>query len=265
MIRTMVAEGLYYPEDGEELIEQIRAVLAQSSQVPGNSSVVLAPYGSYEIVLPYIVPALRAAIPHPEVIVILAPPNSSATPGILLPESEVFATPLGNVEVDQPVTGQLRGAETLFPVDEIAHLRDHSIEIMLPVLHYLFGNTPIVPLLVGPLEPRALQTAAHSLQKALEHRRWMVLVSANLSGFTSPRRAAVRAREILRLLMNDPGPAVLDGMLMVPDPPRSFWPILLGHLLAPAGTRPELLHRGTFETEYEDDTGSVVFASIAYR
>lgn len=264
----MVAEGLYYPGNRKELASQIRHVLAGCTAVPGSSVVVVGPYGSYDITLPYLVPAFRAAVAKPDVLLILAPPSTlegAHNPPVLLPESDSFATPLGTMPVETAIHEQLLARGDLFALDEYAHLRDHSIEIMLPILHYLYGATPIIPLLVGAMDGRSLEQIAGILRTTLAGRRALTVVSANFSGFTTPREADCRSRQIMRILLDTPGTAALEPLEMMHDPPRSIWPIMVGHLLAPGGTRPEVLQRGAFETEYDDDTGSVIFAAIAYR
>jgi hypothetical protein len=67
-----------------------------------------------------------------------------------------FQTPLGIAPTDSSYIDRLVAhyGEGLFDDELLAHLPEHSIELEVVFLQYLFGNTPfrIVPLLVGPFQ-----------------------------------------------------------------------------------------------------------------
>ena len=261
----MVADEMYYPGDPDELRRSLQRAVADTPVVSGSARVVVGPYGSYDLTLSYVMHALKAAANvQPARILLLAPPNTPTEGRALLPESAAFATPFGSLPVDSGILHQLIGSSTLFEIDEFSHLRDHSIETMLPALHYLFGPIPIIPVLVGKMAPSMLRHTARVLSTTLKRQDCITVVSANLSGFATPREADARARGVIRLLLESPGEKILHAMETLENPPRSLWPIILGHLLAEPSSRPLILDSGTFETDYDGDTGSVVFAAIAY-
>lgn len=261
----MVADEMYYPGDPDRLRALLQQALGDSRTIPGTARIVVAPYGAYNVTLNYVMQALRAAAAgRPQAVMVLAAPHAIVTERFLLPESDAFATPFGTLPVDTRTLHQFNASSPLFEFDEYAHLRDHSIELMLPILHYLFGPIPILPVLVGSLTPEILRDGTDILRGALESSDILTVVSANLSGFTTPREADARSRRLIRLILDSPGDSILDTMETMEDPPRSLWPILCGHVLAGAAAQPLILGRGTFETEYEGDTGTVQFASIAY-
>lgn len=267
MIRAMVADGIYYDDDPDTLRTQLQEAFRRSAAVRGSARVVVAPYGAYSLTLPYIAQALKSAGEDtPECVVVLAPPNSAMPAAIMLPESETFATPFGELPVSQvAMAALLTRYDTLFAIDEIAHLQDHSVEIMLPAIQYLFGDVPILPLLVGEISADQTSVAREAITRVLEGKRSLIVAAANLSGFVPPHEADARARKLVRLMMTSPGDEIVRSVETYEDPPRSLSTIVLAHLLAGADTRPDVISRGTFETEYEGDVGTVVFASIAYH
>ncbi|POR05421.1 hypothetical protein AU468_00665 [Alkalispirochaeta sphaeroplastigenens] len=261
----MVAEGLFYESDPGQLRKTLQRALANTSATPGHSRTVVAPYGAYSITLPYVMKALRTVLDQrPQVIILLAAPHADARGRVLLPESTSFATPFGELPVETGAVSTLAKTSTIFQFDEVAHLQNHSLELMLPPLHYLFGPVPLIPLLVGELTPLEIRYVARTLAHLAAEGQALTLVSANLSGFTTSREADVRARTMIRLIMDSPGEAILTPLETITSPPRSLSPLAVGHILAGDTTRPSLLSRGTFETDYHGETASVVFASIAY-
>lgn len=265
MVRELVGEDYYYPGDPDILRAMLRSALRSVAAPPGDAAVVVAPYAAYAHAIDYIVTSLSAASArHPTAVLILAPCHAPAPGRVMLPESEAFATPFGLLPVATELIETLVGAHPAFGVDEIAHLREHGVELMLPALHYLLGRTPIIPCLVGSLEPPEIPAIAAALRERLGEVRLLTVVAANLSGFAAPRLADARARKLIRLVMSAPGDLVAQHLPTIEDPPRSLWPLALGHACAGATVRPRILSRGAYDTEFDGDTGSVEFASIAY-
>ena len=265
MVRPMVADGVFYPSDPAALKSRLQRAFIEARVPRGHATVVVAPYGSYDLMLSYIAGSLRATdISDPEFVLLLAPPDASLWDRILIPESDAFATPFGEIPVHREICRSLVAADELFTVDEVAHLQNHSIEVFLPAIHYLFGPVPIVPLLVGRLSGQKLVAAQSHLTRVTTEARNLVVGGANLSGFTDPSEADARARKLIRLVMTGPGERILENLDTLEDAPRSLSTLVLSHLLAGEECRPAVLARGTFETEFEGHVGGVVFASIAY-
>ena len=263
MIRAMVADGVFYTADAATLKDELNRAFREVRVQRRDARVVVAPHGAYEISLPYVAESLTsAAETAPECVVIVAPPSGTGR-NVLLPESQAFETPFGIVPVDQTVCTAIIDDEIVL-TDEIAHLQDHSVEVMLPALYHLFGPVPIIPLLVGELSWDKLTQVQQALTGALGTRSTLVVAAANLSGFVGPAEADARARKLIRLLMTGGGSAILSRIDTLENPPRSLSALVLAHLLAGENTRPEILSRGTFETDFDGEVGSVIFASVAY-
>lgn len=261
----MVGEDIYYPGDPDILRRQLQTTFLETNTLSENAPVVVAPYGAYSHSAAYIAGALKAAgSATPEIVIVLAPPHSTTTGMVLLPESDRFETPFGELPVAMSLLEQLKSSCRYFVDDEIAHLQNHSIEVLLPAIHYHFGTVPIVPLLVSQLSRDQILPVTDALVAIAGDRTSRVIVSANLSGFTTPTEADAVSRKLIRLLMTAPGRGIVDSIATFEAPPRSMWPLVVGHIFAGVHTRPQILKRGTFDTEYEGDVGSVVFSSIAY-
>lgn len=57
-----------------------------------------------------------------------------------------WSTPLGDAEVDKKLAQSLLG--DVIKADEAAHMHEHSIEVQLPWLQYLYGKVRIVPIVM---------------------------------------------------------------------------------------------------------------------
>ncbi|MBS7643344.1 AmmeMemoRadiSam system protein B [Candidatus Bathyarchaeota archaeon] len=76
----------------------------------------------------------------PALIVILGPNHTGLGSGISIMADGSWKTPFGNVEVDKEVAEKILRASKLIDVDDTAHAYEHSIEVQLPFLQYLYGS-----------------------------------------------------------------------------------------------------------------------------
>lgn len=265
MMRAMVGEDIYYPGDPETLRPMLQRAILDSDTPPAAARVVVAPFGGYQFTLSYLGMSMRAcSLAKPEIAVVIAPPNDDEVRYAMLPEAESFATPFGALPVATDVVRSLVAGSDLFQYDEFAHLADHSIELLLPPLHYLFGPIPIIPILLGRVDTDRLPEIADTITASISNRSSITILGANLSGFATLEESDGRSRQIVRLLMTSPGRAIVENLRTMENPVRSLATIAVGHILAGERARPSVLARGIFDTEYNGDTGSVALAAIAY-
>ena len=80
----------------------------------------------------------------------------------LLYDSGQWGTPLGIIDIDEELCAAIRAESgDLIHADRSAHSREHSIEVQVPFIQYLFETARIVPLLVPPL------ASAHRIGEAV--------------------------------------------------------------------------------------------------
>ncbi len=97
-------------------------------------------------------------------VIILSPSHYVPIQGVSLPEPEVtaYATPLGNVPVDQEVCNVLRASKGFVTVPG-AGVREHAIEVQLPFLQKRLGTFRLVPLICGPVGAVDLTAVSRAL------------------------------------------------------------------------------------------------------
>jgi MEMO1 family protein len=76
--------------------------------------------------------------------VILGPNHTGYGYPVSLWVGDGWSTPLGEVEIDKKLAQKLLG--TVIKADETAHIHEHSIEVQLPWLQYLYKKIKIVPI-----------------------------------------------------------------------------------------------------------------------
>ena len=150
MVREAMVEGIFYPADRPELIATIQALLANSRILPGKSRLIVSPHGSFEFSGAIMADAYKAVSAcQPQRILVIGPCFHKKTSSIYLPESGLFRTPLDESPVDQQFIDALLDTSTVIVQNDLPHLEEHSIEVQLPFIQYLFPQVPIVPILLG--------------------------------------------------------------------------------------------------------------------
>ena len=123
---------------------------------------------------------LAAQRGHIRRVVILGPAHFARRADAAVPECRAFATPLGEIEVDQSGCALAAGLPAV-TLSTGAHAREHSIEVQLPFLQRSLGpDISIVPIAVGRVETRLLADVISAL--------WMddstaVVISTDLSHY----------------------------------------------------------------------------------
>ncbi len=131
-------------------------------------------------------------------VVMLGPSHYVGFRGLALPGVAAMATPLGDLEVDQAIAGELLASSLVLESVE-AHSREHSLEVQLPFLQHVLPGIPVVPLLTGDVDPAA---AATLLGDVLSDET-LLLISSDLSHYhsaaTARRLDAATAKAINRI------------------------------------------------------------------
>lgn len=131
-----------------------------------------------------------AALPTAETYVILGP-NHTGMGSPVAVSVETWQTPLGEVEVDKEFVDLLPG--NIIDRDEIAHQREHSIEVQLPFIQHTQRDFKIVPVCIGLQDEESALEIGDEIREAVKRSRKKVVVIAS-SDLTHYQPAAI-ARE----------------------------------------------------------------------
>ncbi len=95
-----------------------------------------------------------------------------------------WATPLGVVDVDIDFINELIRLYPLLNDDALAHTREHSIEVQLPFLQYIYGNNfKLVPIVIKDIVFEEAQQFAIALKKAIEllNKKAVIIASSDFT------------------------------------------------------------------------------------
>lgn len=265
-IRPPLVDGLFYPARKEALAAAIDGLLARTDTPRAARLAVISPHAGYEYAGPVMGAAFRAIADRPvRTAVLIGPVHRDAENAVYLPESAVFATPLGTVPVDEEALSALAAADPLFQKNDIPHLEEHCLELQLPFLLRLFPGLSIVPMLVGTHGRAGAETLAHALSDVFSSREagTVFVVTINMASYMSGRDTAAENAEMEALLTRRDW----KGILAAAEARRvsACGPACAAALLALAGEgcRVELLARGRSEDPDEEPPHTVAYAALS--
>lgn len=109
-------------------------------------------------------------------VIILAPSHTTFYNGIALPDYTVYKTPLGDIPVDYKVLQKLEKS-SLFRKYQLAHDKEHAVEMQLPLLQKTIQDFHIVPLVVGHMTPESVVAMSSELKKIIDDTTLVVVSS----------------------------------------------------------------------------------------
>ena len=127
----------------------------------------------------------------PDVVVVLGPNHTGYGSALALMDAGIWQTPLGDVEVDTAVAHEVVSKTPLVDVDEIAHKYEHSIEVQLPFLQYLYGDKfRLVPICFGMQDLASAEEVGRALVEVLAERNAIIIASSDFTHYESQASAA---------------------------------------------------------------------------
>ncbi len=212
-IRPPAVAGLFYPDEPEVLNTTVASLLrlAIESHPPGATppKVLLVPHAGYVYSGATAARGFASLAPFSAEIrrvVILGPCHRVAVDGIAIPSSQVFSTPLGQVDIDQHAIEAIHTLAGVV-VHDAAHRLEHSLEVQLPFLQEVLRDFTVLPLAVGHAAPEMVSAVIEALWGGPET---LFVISTDLSHYHRYETAVALDGETVRRLLALQGPIQPD-------------------------------------------------------
>jgi MEMO1 family protein len=184
MVRQAAVAGAFYPADAAMLRHTITELLKSSlaSSKTEQPKALIAPHAGYVYSGPIAGQAYAQLITHAEIIrrvILLGPVHRVPVRGLALPKADRFATPLGEIPVDQDAIRRLARMPQV-TVSEAAHAFEHSLEVQLPFLQSVLHDFSLVPLAVGDATAEEVADVLEALWGGPET---LIVISSDLSHY----------------------------------------------------------------------------------
>ncbi len=157
LVRRPAVAGRFYPGDRSSCIQMIEQCLPSEidADIPEEVVAGLVPHAGWAYsgeIAAQVFAAIHAQ-GAPETVVLLSSAHRWGGPGFAVYGRGRWATPLGEVEVDEELaTATIKAGDGLLTNSPQAHADEHSAEVQVPFIQYLFPEAKILPILAPPQE-----------------------------------------------------------------------------------------------------------------
>jgi AmmeMemoRadiSam system protein B len=211
-IRRPTVASQFYEGDAEKLKAQIRACFLHRLGPkkipetnfhihPRNIVGLICPHAGYLYSGPVAANAFYelAVDGKPDTVVLLGPNHTGYGSGLALMREGVWRTPLGDVEVDSGIADAILNETSVVDIDEVAHRYEHSIEVQLPFLQFLYGNAfKIVPICFLMQDYDSAEEIGRALVEALDATNTVVIASSDMTHYEPAKFATAKDQAALK-------------------------------------------------------------------
>jgi MEMO1 family protein len=203
-VRYPAVAGLFYPEDPDALRNVIQQLLANAhpeANLPAPPKALIVPHAGY----PYSGPVAAAAYSLIEPlrhtitrVVLLGPSHRVYLRGIAVPQVAMFATPLGDIPIDESGRRSLmRRGDVL--ASDTAHELEHCLEVQLPFLQTVLDQFTLLPLVIGSTNTEHVASVLGEVWGGAET---LIVASSDLSHYLSYDNAQALDAETANAIVN---------------------------------------------------------------
>lgn len=186
-IRKPAVAGTFYPGHSAALTDMVSGLLADASQAaqphaPSRPKAIIVPHAGYVYsgaTAARAYAGLAAARQTIRRVVLIGPVHRVAVRGLALPGAARFATPLGEVALDQQAIATIRQLPQVVE-SAPAHAHEHALEVQLPFLQTVLDDFTLVPLAVGDASAAEVAEVLELLWGGPET---LIVISSDLSHF----------------------------------------------------------------------------------
>ncbi|MEW6189417.1 MAG: AmmeMemoRadiSam system protein B [Actinomycetota bacterium] len=221
--RKPAVAGMFYQVDPNSLRAQLEGCFL-SSLGPGSLPKVnpkgehriiglISPHAGYMYSGPVAAHGFhRLARDQESKLAIILGPNHSGIGSPVAISKRVWNMPLGSVEIDSEVAQEIESSPAINE-DEMAHIREHSIEVQLPFLQYLYGpRFKFVPICMLEQSLETSLKVGEILAEALKRREAIIIASTDFTHYEPHSQAQKKDKKALQAIL-ELDPHKLDAVV----------------------------------------------------
>jgi MEMO1 family protein len=211
-IRRPTVAGQFYEGDAEALRAQIKGCFLHTigpqklpqtnfQNHPRNIVGMICPHAGYLYSGPVASSAYYelALDGKPDTVVLLGPNHTGYGTALSLMREGAWQTPLGKVEIDTKMADFILHETSVVDVDDLAHRYEHSLEVQVPFLQCLYGESfKIVPICFLIQDYESAVEVGGALEEALDATNTVVIASSDMTHYEPAKVAAKKDQAALQ-------------------------------------------------------------------
>jgi len=137
----------------------------------------------------------------PDIVVIFGPNHTGQGSAISIMTDGAWRTPLGDVQVDTSFAEQIMREAKIIDSDDSAHMFEHSIEVQLPFLQFLYGSAfRFVPIAFLMQDLESSREVGQATAKILKGKNAVIIASSDMTHYEPQKSAERKDRLVLEAI-----------------------------------------------------------------
>ncbi len=212
-LRRPAVAGMFYPFNGDELKASIEESFfhrigpkkkSPSVEAIGERVVLVSPHAGYMYSGPVAAHGYYACsyLKSVELVVIAGPNHYGIGSGVATVREGVWETPLGKVEVDGNSAKRLVESSGIVDFDDSAHMREHSIEVQIPFLQYIFGSKfKILPISMMLQDMSTAIDVGKAIANCVKDKKFLLIASSDFTHYEAQEIASRKDSEAIKAIL----------------------------------------------------------------
>jgi AmmeMemoRadiSam system protein B len=212
-VRKPKVAGIFYEGEKEKLKEQIEKCflhkigpgkIPEKGEKERKTIGIISPHAGYIYSGPVACFGFSQIAKEkiPETVVIIGPNHRGIGKNLAVWKSGVWLTPLGEVKVDEELAEELLKKSEVLEEDERGHLSEHSIEVQIPFLQYIYGeNFKILPISMLDQSLDVANILGDELSSVLKNRDALIIASSDFTHYETQKSAEYKDRKAIETII----------------------------------------------------------------
>ena len=166
MVREPAVAGQFYPGEASTL-KALVAKLTRKDVKRVNALGVVSPHAGLVYSGP-VAGEVFSRVNLPDVYIIIGPNHTGRGRPFSLMKNGSWATPLGEVKIDEALSADLLSHSRFLQDDPTAHAFEHSVEVQLPFIQFFKKDFKFVPIILAHADLAAYREIAANIADAIK-------------------------------------------------------------------------------------------------
>ena len=211
-VRRPAVAGQFYPANPRVLRKTIEACFLHDigpkklPPVEGSKIIgLVCPHAGYIYSGPVAAHSYLAlsAIASYNLIIIIGPNHYGIGSGVAVPAAKIWQTPLGEVPIAKDVAEDLVETSGIIDIDDISHIQEHSIEVQVPFLQFIFSKPfKILPVSMLLQDKKTAIEVGEAVADISMKWRSFIIASSDLTHYEPHDIASKKDRQLVEAIEN---------------------------------------------------------------
>jgi len=203
-VRQPAMAGQFYPGDKEELTKMISQFLekVELPKIEREVRALIVPHAGYVFsggVAAYGFKTIQGQ--DIKTVILIGSSHHQYLDKAVIDSSDVWQTPLGQIDLDTDLRDALAKENSLFKIDSTPHQPEHSLEVEAPFLQRVLSDFKILPILVShQLSEGDLDKISQILTKYLDDKT-LLIASSDMSHYPPYKQANQADKKVIEAIL----------------------------------------------------------------